>query len=1256
MESYNKLFTNSKAALLAALCFVSAIVSTYAAVGGFPTIDYVSAPFNQYAPQKPSLDELATRGELEMSKALAMEYLGHPQYTGLKIRELADMFKKEEREIEYQRATKLEVEIAKILFWRMKTDRELAAFDISLDVLERVVIELFRRYGFSIAACQALLVNKGVSVEKSLDYCHNLEPFALLECHALTWLDFSVVMDIKFRMKRRGMYLETRDICRLVERVKPSLIPKPDKKSIFGKCQVVINSELMKSYGITNIDADLMCTLMDYTIQEPCAGLSKEELSQVMKLGLHLGQFLYPRLFPVFFADLCTARRMMRRGPSREMCRNSLVRALIERADELGESVVASQWPLYTDIWRACAYVYKRKAGKAEKFRLDRQFPMIAFGTVWSDKLFRGSDRLYVPSPFAHIHGRTVEEAPEESEGAVDLGESEGDLMQAIDLGSSSELELGSERDMSEGLDLGSEKDLELSSSLGEISLGSSESDHLSMDTYAGSRGKYAKSKSTAPREKWIQTKERLSSTPDKYLWSTRQAVALNSVQKAWGQILFSLYSDAGNKAYNIEDFELIASRIDPANVAKSCARLIYAKIKRYPGTQKDGESSRFSESTIANWCAAIDGSRSVACQTLSTPAFIWSKEILSVLTSFRDESHFAIDLRDVCRVMSAMEPWTFTKKSGFTARCLKKLSEPMKSSKHSNKVSFVEKYQLTEEESKQYCVLMKPANHKSCLKLNSSDLDLAYKLGYRMGKISKGNKKLQITYDAACKVVSRVGRDGTSEHCILATAEFVGLIAVDSEVSGVEFEKGVTEVCEKLFEAREPEETARVVAEIITDIYSDIAKNMPPESRDFESIRRVIVGDKLVEETRTVGMPGYIEDRGFGRFSPRERYGRLYSSSYFKPAETEEGGFWTPFGVDPNVYRRRVVSGPGGGEEKFEGVVGEGFVMGEEWVNINQVSFKKSLAEKLREEFMRTAPASKVVDQSNIPNFDRLVESIDLAPNAIYVSCVKVLTRNRVRSEVAEIVCKRIDPYATPACHGLMVVLLDHAERIHHYLTSMVRKEAFDLSDICKVIYVLNPLSNSLAEIGLTAKTCVSAPIMFSLQRKYSLNNNQMTKLCSKLDFTRTQSFARLNSDQRKRVISGSKVVSRLLADKYQSVYQTHSGVFWARNIPRVSVENVINLVSHTGEITPVKEKCEYECQEDKPFFIHVVQDTEICMATCMADADLEAQSRAVGTQTDLPAGGQRGLRPQYYYDRYGSTEDRKLKKRAWWVEDQQV
>ncbi|KAH7650572.1 hypothetical protein FG379_002925 [Cryptosporidium bovis] len=1255
MESCTKLFTSSKAALIAALCFVSATISTYAAVGGFPTIDFIEGPFVQYTPQKPTLDELATRGELAMSKALAMEHLEHPQYSGLKVGDLAEIFKKEEKVIEYQRATKFEVEMAKILFWRMKTDRDLAAFDISLGILESLVIELFRKYGFSIATCQALLVNKGISIEKSLDYCHNLEPFALLECHALTWLDFSVVMDIKSRMKRRGMYIETKDICRLVERVKPSLIPKPEKKSIFGKCQLVINSELMRSYGITNIDADLMCTLMDYTIQEPCGGLSKEELSQVMKLGLHLGQFLYPRLFPLFFADLCTARRMMRRGPSREMCRNSLVRALIERADELGESVVASEWPLYTDIWRACAYVYKRKAGKVEKLRLDRQFPMIAFGTIWSDRIFRGDDRIYRPSPFAHIHGRTIEEVPDESSADDGTGgEVDGDLMKAIDLGSSSELDLGSDRDMSDGLDLGSEKDLELSSSLGDVSLDSGETERGPSDALVGLRSKYAKQKSTAPREKWVQIKERTSDTPDKYLWSTRQAVALNSVQKMWAQILFSLYSDAGNKAFNIEDFELVASRIDPTNVARSCTRLIYARIKKYPGTQKDGDSSRFSESTIANWCAAIDGSRSVACQSLSTPAFVWSKEILGVLSSFRDESHFAIDLRDVCRVMSVMEPWAFTKRSGFTGRCLKKLSEPMKSSKHSNKVSFIEKYQLTEDESKRYCVLMKPANHKSCLKLNTSDLDLAYKIGHKMGRISKGNKKLQMTYDAACKIVSRVGRDGTSEHCILATAEFVGLIAVDSGVSGEEFEKGVTDVCERLFEAREPEETTKIVAEIITDIYSDIAKNMPPEARDFDSIKRIIVGDKLVEETRTIGgVPGYMDDRRFGGLSQSDRYGRLYSSSYFKPAETPEGGFWTPFGLEPNVYRRRIVTKTESGEgvERFEGAIGEGFIMDEEWVNISEVSFKKSLADKLREEFMRTAPASKVMDESNIPNFGKLINSIDLAPNTIYVSCVKVLTRNRIRSEVAETVCKRIDPYATPACHGLMIVLLDHSERVHNYLTSLVRKEAFDLSDICKIVYTLNPLSNSLAEIGLTANNCVKLPIMFSFQRKYALNNNQMTKLCSKLDFTRTQSFARLNNDQRKRVIAASKVVSRLVADKYKSVYHEYSGVFWARNIPRVSVENVINLISHTGEVTPIKEKCDYECQENKPFFIHVIQDTEICMATCMTDSGVDAESRTVGTQTTPSAGG---LRPSYSYDRYGSTEDKRIKKTAWWLEDQ--
>ncbi|OII73458.1 uncharacterized protein cubi_02670 [Cryptosporidium ubiquitum] len=1251
------MFFNGKTCLLLTACFASTLSVVYGAIGNFPTIDFVEGPLKPYTPKKPSLDAYKTRGELAFSDALAASQTFTTGFDGLSDLDVNTdgIYSKNSRTIErIQRATKLEVEIAKILFWRIKTDAELSAFDVSLTVLEKIVMDLFRKYGFSATTCQALLAKESIPKEKAMEFCYNLEPFALLECHALTWLDFSVVMDIKFRMKRRGMYLETKDVCRLVERVKPSLIPKPERKSIFGKCQTVVNSELMRNYGVTNMDVDLICTVMDYTIQPACADLSKDELSEVMKLGLHLGNFIYPRLFPIFVSDLCIARKMMKRGPSREKCRNSLVRVLIERADEYAESVVADSWALYTEIWRSCAYVYKRKATGAEKARLDRIFPRIAFGSIWSDRKYRGHNADYPPSDLASIHGETVEVAPDVTE------DSELDL----DLTSESSIDLGSgvktDSSIELGTDVGSESSIDLSSDMS-VELEGSEGVSLGDDSGSG-RSKYYKSsraaarKAVAPRERWVSSKTKALETPDQFLWSSRQSVALNSVQKAWAQVLYSLYSQEGNKAYGIEDFEIIASRIDPTNLQRSCSRLIFAKIKKYPGHQRDGAGTRFSETTIANWCAAIDGARSKACQSLSVPALLWSKSVLKSLSLMRDESSFAIDLRDICRFVSKVEPWTFTKKGGFTNHCISSLSEPLSTAKHSTQISFLDKYKLNEKESKQMCLLLKPANHKSCTKLSSGDLTLAYKLAYELGKIHNKEKKLQVTYDSTCRVITRVGKESTIEHCILATAEFVGYIAVDSDVAGKEFETGVANACEKIFEAKEPKETSKLANSIIEDVYSDIAKHMPPQPQDYDAIRRkIVIGDELIEETREIG--GF--DRG--DFAKRNAGSRLLSSTYFKPVGSNEEEFWTPFGLDPALIKKDVYSGIGAAApvpmddyyEKSE--FQSGITMDNQWIEIQQTSFKKSLSDRLRDEFVRTAPSSLVVESSNIPEFSKLVDEIDLAPNAIYVSCVKVLKKHKIRSEVAEVVCKRIDPYAAPACNGLMIVLLDHAEYVHSYLTSLVKKEAFDLSDFCKVMHALNPFSNRSGEVGNISNNCVKNPVMFNFQRKYSLSNRQMTKLCSKLDFTRTESFARLNSSQRARVISSSKAISLLISDKYQEVYKKFGGVFWARHIPRVSVSNMINLISHTGEVEPVKEKCEYECQSGSPFFSRVLADTEICYKSCMSLPGLDGRP-LVGDEKVGSDSQYSGLRPRTYqtYDRYGSTTEKPLTKTVWWMADQ--
>lgn len=1262
MERGLKMFLNSKACFLLAACFASALSVVFGAIGNFPTIDYVEGPLKVYTPKKPALDVYKTRGELAFSDALAASQSFPTGFDGLPDLDVnaESIYSKQSKTIEsIQRATKFEVEIAKILFWRIKTDVELSAFEVSLTVLEKIVMDLFRKYGFSTTICQALLAKEGIPKEKAMEFCYNLEPFALLECHTLTWLDFSVVMDIKFRMKRRGMYFETKDVCRLVERVKPSLIPKPEKKSIFGKCQTVVNSELMRNYGITNMDADMICTVMDYTIQPACADLSQDELSEVMKLGLHLGNFIYPRLFPIFSSDLCIARKMMKRGPSREKCRNSLVRVLVERADEYADSVVADSWPLYTEIWRSCAYVYKRKATGVEKMRLDKVFPRIAFGSVWSDKKYRGHNNDYPPSPLASIHGDTVEVAPDMAE----------DLDLDLESGSESVVDLGSVGKSDSSIDLsadvGSESSVDLSSDMSlelEGRSGIALSDESALDIgSATSSSKYYKSsraaarKAVAPREKWVSSKTKALETPDQFLWSTRQSVSLNSVQKAWAQILYSLYSREGNKAYGIEEFEIIASRIDPNNLQRSCSRLIFAKIKKYPGHQKDGVGTRFSENTIANWCAAIDGARSKACQSLSVPALLWSKSVLKSLSLMRDESNFAIDLRDVCRFMGKVEPWIYTKKSGFTSHCISNLSEPLSTAKHSTQISFLEKYKLSEKESKQMCLLLKPANHKACTKLSSADLTLAYKLAYELGKIHNRDKKLQVTYDSTCRILTRVGKESTIEHCILATAEFVGYIAVDSDVAGKEFETGVSTACEKIFEAKEPEESSKLVSTIIEDVYSDIAKHMPPQPQDYDVIRRkIVIGDELIEETKGIG--GY----GRGDFGQKTAGARLLSPTYFKPAASSEEEFWTPFGLDPELLKKDVYSGIGaaapvtieGYYEKSE-FPSSGIAMDNQWIEIKQTGFKQSLSDRLRDEFIRTAPPSLVVESSNVPDFTKIVDEIDLAPNAIYVSCIKVLKRYRVRSEVAQVVCRRIDPYATPACNGLMVVLLDHAEYVHSYLTSLVKKEAFDLADFCKVMHALNPFSNKSGQIGNISNTCVKNSVMFNFQKKYSLTNKQMTKLCSKLDFTRTESFARLNGPQRARVISSSKAISILISDKYQEVYRKFGGVFWARHIPRVSIINMVNLISHTGEDAPDKEKCEYECQSGSPFFSQILADTEICYKSCMSVPTLDGQT-FVEKGSDLAQYS--GLRPRTYqtFQRYGSSDEKPITKTVWWMADQ--
>lgn len=1254
MERGLKTFLNGKACLLLTACLTSILSVAYGAAGGFPVVDYVESNIRFAVPKKPNLDAYVTRGELAYSSALAASN-AFGMAGGIDI-DLENIYSKTTKSLEaIQRATKFEVEIAKILYWRIKTDMELSAFDISLTVLEKIVMDMFRKYGFSATICQNLLVKEGITSEKANDFCYNLEPFALLECHALTWLDFSAVMDMKFRMKRRGMYLETKDLCRLVERIKPSLVPKPERKSIFGKCQTVVNSELMSKYGVTNMDVDLICTVMDYTMHPSCADLSQEELSEVVKLGLHLGDYIYPRLFPIFVSDICVARKMMKRGPSREKCRNSLVRVLIERADEYAESVVADSWPLYTEIWRSCAYVYKRKATGAEKMRLDRVFPRIAFGSIWSDKKYRGASSDYPPSKFAHIHGDTLEVAPDTPEVETELDSLS--LESSVDFGTGSKIESPIELSAdigSDAVDLSSEMSVELDSrSPDGTVLG--EGTEVYGPAVRPKSSKGAMRKVIAPRERWVPSKDKVQETPDQFLWSSRESVSLNSVQKAWAQILFALYSQGGNKAYGIEDFEIVASRIDPSNLQRSCSRLIFARIKKYPGHQKDGAGSRFSESTIANWCAAIDGARSKACQSLSTAAFIWSKGVHKAVLDMREESNFAVDLRDICRFVIKVEPWNYTKKSGFTNFCLSSLSESLTTEKHSTQISFADKYKLTERESKQVCLLLKPANHKGCNKLHSSDLTIAYKLAYELGKIHNGEKKLQVTYESTCKVIGRVGRESTVEHCILATAEFLGYIAVDSDTAGKEFEKGVATACEKVFENKEPEEIKKTVSSLIEDIYSDIAKHMPPQPQDYDVVRKkIVIGDELIEETRN------IRGAGLGRLAGQLPRTRLFSPTYFKPVAASGEEFWTPFGIDPELLKKDLDSRQGISMEQYyeksefppSGIA----AIDSEWVSIHGASYKKSLEEKLRSEFIRVAPASLVVEPSNIPDFARIVNELDLAPNAIYVSCIKVLKKHRVRSEVSQEICKRVDPYATPACNSLMIVLLEHAEYVHLYFTSLVKKEAFDLADFCKAMHALSPFSNKSGEIGNIAKTCVKSQVMFSLQRKYSLTNRQMTKLCSKLDFTRSESFARLTPAQRPRVISSSVAISLLLSDKYADIYRSLGGVFWSRAVPRVSVTNMINLVSHTGDVSPIKEKCEYECQPGSPFHSQVLADTDICYKSCMSVSTLDGQifieddkKSTGGAQAHTPA-------PRTYksYERYGSDETRGLKKSIWWLSDQ--
>ncbi|KAL7066272.1 hypothetical protein ACR3K2_32870 [Cryptosporidium serpentis] len=1036
--------------------------------------------------------------------------------------------------------TELEAHLAKILHWRIMNDENLL-ISINLLEIEKLMMQLLRNFGFSVSNCQALLTGEGFSREKSLEYCLNLEPFGIIECHALTWIDYSIVIDMKERMKRRGMLMETKDLCRFVERIKPSLVAKPEKKSLFGKCQLIVNDELLSQYGVTNIDSDLLCTLMDYTIQSPCTSLSVNELSEVMKIGLHLGQFLYPRLFPIFVRDLCAARKMMRRGPTREICRNAVTKVLIDKAYALKEQIVADNWLFYTEIWRSCAYVYKKKAIGTQKTNLDKEFFDISLGIKWSDQRFRGIDSDYPPNPYARIHGRTIEE------------ESDTLVMSIFDKNTETE---------TEDLDVISDTVEELSNN--EV---------------------------IAPRRKWAGAGivNRIA-TPDEFLWPIREGVALNTVQKMWAHILFGLYRDSGNKAYRLEDFELLSSRIDPTNVFLTCHRLIFGKIKKYPGTQRDGKGGRFSEKQIADWCAAIDGSRSRVCLGLPTPAFLWSKDILQNLTEFRQDSNFAVDQRDICALMNMMQPWNYSNKKGFTSMCLQTLETSNMLDNKSMDKSFSEKYELTENESRQLCILFKPANHEQCLKLSAQDLSVAYLLANKLGKIKKESKVLKVTYNVACQVLDGIKSTGTKEHCILAVAEFVGGIAVESRVTGNVLIEGVRNICNELFEKSESKENLTVIKDIIDDIYKDISKNMPPNPRDIDIVKKI--NEDINEDiefqfksNKYLYEPDHYDD----------------SRKIFGPKRS--GDFWSPFHVSSTDQVQGVYLNPkltlNFKSPHFSNV-------SIELLTISGNGIFGSWAETMQNTYIRVSPPSSMRRNSDIPSFSRIAKKINTDRELVFTSCLSVLKKNKISEEIANEVCKSIDPYASPACHSLFVVLLQHAENVHDYITSASNKKIFyDFSDLCKIMYVLNPLQYEDGSIGNTAKICVSSSIMVDFQKKYSTSNYFMSNLCSKIDFTRTQSFARINLSQRKRVVIAAKVISTSIAESYEYVYMTKGGINWAKNIPRVSFENLINLISNTGDEVADKTECEKSCNSDGAFFKNVLLDYSICMKACMVSVD---------------------------------------------------
>ncbi|OII70918.1 hypothetical protein cand_019230 [Cryptosporidium andersoni] len=1032
--------------------------------------------------------------------------------------------------------TELEAQLAKILHWRIMNDENLL---VPIDFLgiEKLMIQLLRNFGFSVSNCQVLLTGEGFSREKSLEYCLNLEPFGTIECHALTWIDYSIVVDMKERMKRRGMFMETKDLCRFVERIKPSLVAKPERKSLFGKCQLIVNDELLSQYGVTNIDSDLLCTLMDYTIQSPCTSLSVSELSEVMRIGLHLGQFLYPRLFPIFVRDLCIARKMMRRGPTREICRNAVTKVLIDKAYALKDQIVTNNWLFYTEIWRSCAYVYKKKAIGTQKTNLDKEFFDISLGIKWSDERFRGIDSDYPPSPYARIHGRTIEE------------ESDTLVMSIFDRETETE-------------------DLDV----------------ISDDTVE----EFSNNEVAVPRRKWVDSGivNRIG-TPDEFLWPVREGVALNTVQKMWAHILFGLYRDSGNKAYRLEDFELLSSRIDPTNVFSTCQRLIFGKIKKYPGTQRDGKGERFSEKQIADWCAAIDGSRSRVCLGLPTPAFLWSKDILQNLTELRQDSNFAIDQRDVCALMNMMQPWNYSNKKGFTAMCLQTLETSNILDNKSMDKSFSEKYGLTENESRQLCILFKPANHERCLKLSAQDLSVAYLLANKLGKIKKENKVLKVTYNAACRVLQRVKSTGTKEHCILAVAEFVGTIAVESRVTGSVLIEGVRSVCNELFEKSESKENLGVIRDIIVDIYSDISKNMPPNPRDID----------IVEEIKDINEDIAFQFKSKFLYEPDQ-----YDDSRRIFGPKGSGDFWSPFHVSTNqvqsVYFNPKLT------VNFKSPHFSNVSL--ELLTISGNGIFGSWAETMQSTYIRVSPPSTVHSNLDIPPFGRIAKKINTNRELVFTSCLSVLKKNKISEEIANEVCRSIDPYASPACHSLFIVLLQYTEDVHDYITSASNGKIFyDFSDLCKIMYVLNPLQYSDGSIGNTAQVCVSSPIMVDFQRKYSTSDYFMSNLCSKIDLTRTQSFARINLSQRKRVIIAAKVISTSIAESYQYVYMTKGGINWANNIPRVSFENVINLISNTGDEVPDKAECEKSCNSNGVFFKNVLPDYSICMKACMVSVN---------------------------------------------------